>query len=419
MTGHNEFRSITQLRTFGASEVCFTKPRTTSISIAYWLLIGFLILLYSNLAVLKPAIEIIHPAKLVAGAALGMLLVEMVLARKSFEVVWPEGFLLLAFLGAAALSTLTALWARGAAEAVLDLLKFTIIYFFIVNCLTTERRIRGVMWTMVAGGFFPAVGVLNNYLHGNLAEGRTAWVGIFGNPNDLAYSLVVLVPIAAFLVAGRRLLPRLMVLGISFLFIAAIFVTFSRGGLIGLAVVIGLYTWRKKNIVLQGLMVVLVFAGLSFAGRLWTRSETFSNLNGDLSFHQRLATSEAGLAMFADHPLLGVGLGCSEIAWPLYAPPDLYTRTSLVTHNTFIQPLSETGILGFIPFILFLAWGLYDARKVRLEASTADLGNLGTGLEIALWGFVVCGLSGGYALSWFPYILVALASAARRIERES
>jgi hypothetical protein len=75
--------------------------------------------------------------------------------------------------------------------------------------------------------------------------------------------------------------------------------------------------------------------------------------------------------------------------------------------------------LGFIPFILFLAWGLYDARKVRLEASTADLGNLGTGLEIALWGFVVCGLSGGYALSWFPYILVALASAARRIERES
>jgi len=419
LTGHNELRSVTQLRTFGASEICFTKQRINSISIAYWLLLTFVILLYSNLAVIKPAVETVHPAKLVAGAALVMLLMEMVFARKGFDVAWPEGFLLLAFLGAAALSTLTALWARGAAEAVLDLLKFTIIYFFIVNCLTTERRMRGLMWTMIVGGLFPAAGVLKNYLQGNLVEGRTAWVGIFGNPNDLAYSLVVLVPIAAFLVAGRRLLPRLAVLGISLLFIAAIFVTFSRGGLIGLVAVIGLYTWRKKNILLQGLMVLLLLAGLSFAGRFWTRNENFSDLNGDLSFHQRLATSQAGLAMFADHPLLGVGLGCSEIAWPLYAPPDLYTRTALVTHNTFIQPLSETGILGFTPFILFLAWGLYDARKVRLKASTADLANLGAGLEIALWGFVVCGLSGGYALSWFPYILVALASAARRIERES
>jgi len=419
VTGPGELRPATQLRTFGASEICFTKPRIAPISIAYWFLIVFLILLYSNLAVIKPAVEAVHPAKLVAGAAVAMLLVEMVFARKGFEVAWPEGLFLLAFLGAAALSTLTALWARGAAEAVLDLLKFTIIYFFIVNCLTTERRIRGLMWTMVLGGLFPAVGVLKNYFQGNVVEGRTAWVGIFGNPNDLAYSLVVLVPIAAFLVAGRRLWPRLAVLGISLLFIAAIFVTFSRGGLIGLAAAIGLYTWRKKNVLLQGLMVLLVFAGLSFAGRFWTRNEDFSNLNGDLSFHQRLATSEAGLAMFADHPLLGVGLGCSEIAWPLYAPPDLYTRTSLVTHNTFIQPLSETGILGFIPFILFVAWGLYDARKVRLQASTADLANLGAGLEIALWGFVVCGLSGGYALSWFPYILVALASAARRIEREA
>ncbi len=155
MTGHNELRSVTQLRTFGASEICFTKQRINSISIAYWLLLTFVILLYSNLAVIKPALETVHPAKLVAGAALVMLLMEMVFARKGFDVAWPEGFLLLAFLGAAALSTLTALWARGAAEAVLDLLKFTIIYFFIVNCLTTERRMRGLMWTMIVGGLFP------------------------------------------------------------------------------------------------------------------------------------------------------------------------------------------------------------------------------------------------------------------------
>ena len=89
----------------------------------------------------------------------------------------------------------------------------TLVYFFIVNCANTERRLRGVMWTMVIGGLFPAAGTLKNYLHGNLVEGRAAWVGIFANPNELAYSLVILLPLAAFLATGLGLMPRLALAG--------------------------------------------------------------------------------------------------------------------------------------------------------------------------------------------------------------
>jgi O-antigen ligase len=140
-------------------------------------------------------------------------------------------------------------------------------------------------------------------------------------------------------------------------------------------------------------------------------------LNQDVSFQQRLATSQAGLAMFADHPLLGVGLGCSVIAWPLYAPEGLYTRGALVTHNTFIQAAGETGIFGFIAFILFVGFGLYHARKLALESPGTALSNLSSGIEIAIWGFVVCGMSGGYLRTWFPYILLGLAASAWRIRR--
>jgi O-antigen ligase len=417
MIATSELHPFPQRRLFGVSDICFTEQRATSISIAYWLLLLFLTLLYSNLPLLVPALEAIRPAKLVAGAALVMLLVETVFARRSFEFAWPEGFWLLSFLGGAALSSLTALWVRQAVEALSDLMKFALVYFFLVNCTNTERRLRGVVWAMVIGGLFPAAGALRNYFHGNLVEGRAAWVGIFANPNDLAYSLVILVPLAAVLAAGLRPMPRLALAGISIVYIAAIFVTFSRGGAVGLVAVIGLYAWRSRSVLVQGLMVLLLAAGLLLAGRFWTRSEDFSQLNGDVSFRQRLATSQAGLAMFADHPLLGVGLGCSEIAWPLYAPEDLYTRTALVTHNTFIQPLAETGLAGFVPFILFVGFGLYGARKLALESSDNGLATLGKGLEISLWGFVVCGLSGPYALSWFPYILLGLVSSARRIAR--
>jgi O-antigen ligase len=238
------------------------------------------------------------------------------------------------------------------------------------------------MWTLVVGGLFPAAGALRNYLHGNLVDGRAAWVGIFANPNDLAYSLVILLPLALFLATDLRPMQRLALMGIAMVYIAAIFVTFSRGGAVGLVAVIAFYAWRKKNVLLQGLVLLLLVAGVMLAGRFWTRGEDFSHLNGDNSFQQRWATSAAGLAMFADHPLLGVGLGCSVIAWPLYAPEDLYTRTALVTHNTFIEPLAETGIAGFLPFILFVGFGLYYARKLALESSHNGLANVGAGLEI-------------------------------------
>jgi O-antigen ligase len=210
-------------------------------------------------------------------------------------------------------------------------------------------------------------------------------------------------------------MPRLALLGVVSVFVAAILVTFSRGGLVGLVAVMGIYAWRKRSIWLQGLMVLFVAAGLILAGRFWSRGEDFKNLNQDVSFRQRLATSQAGLAMFADHPLLGVGLGCSVIAWPLYAPEGLYTRGALVTHNTFVQALGETGAIGFIPFVLFVGIGLYHARKLTLESAGTGLSNLGAGIEIAIWGFVICGMSGGYVLTWFPYILLALAASARQI----
>jgi O-antigen ligase len=288
-------------------------------------------------------------------------------------------------------------------------------FFFLANSVSNERALRGVMWVMVIGGLFPAAGTLKNYLQGNLDEGRAAWVGIFANPNEVAYALVILLPFAAYLATPPGWIQRIILLPISVFYVAAIYVTFSRGGLMGLVTVIGLTAWRKRNRWLQALTVLFLVAGFLVASRFWSRGEDFSQLNNDVSFQQRIATSEAGFKMFLDHPLSGVGFGCSVIAWPLYAPAGLYTRGALVTHNTFLQVLSETGALGFVPFVLLIGFSLYRTRKLALKPSTAPMG---AAVEVAIWGLVVCGMSGGYALTWFPYLLFGLAAAARRIPEE-
>jgi putative inorganic carbon (HCO3(-)) transporter len=405
----------------GGTAIQFARRAVPATSISYWLLLIFVFLLYTSLPLQYPALEAVRPAQLTAIAALIILSMEVVFAGRSFDPAWPQGYALLGFLGAAALSCSTALWPRLAFESTLDFLKIALIFFVVVNCVDSERRVRGLMWVMLIGGLAPAAGALRYYAAGQTVEGRAHWLGIFANPNELAASLVVLLPLAGCLAAKCRLTGRVVLLGFSLLYAAAIFLTFSRGGLVGLLAALLLYAWRRRSAAVLCLLAAAASVGLVSAGRYWSRDEGFSDLSQDVSFRQRLATSRAGLAMFADHPLLGVGFGCSLIAWPLYAPEDLYRqgRGELVTHNTFIQPLSETGLAGFIPFILFLGSGLATARKLARRRPAGSITPLAAGLEIALWGFAVCGLSGGYVLSWFPYILTGLICSAKRAAEQN
>jgi len=388
----------------------------TAMPASYWLLLAFLFLVYANTPFLLPAAEVLRPAKVVAGLAILALIGETMFGKRELRFAWPEGGLLIAFLAAAALSCLTALWPGYAAQNVEDLAKMILTWFFLLNCATTERRLRGVMWIMVVGGLFPALGTLKNFLAGNMYEGRAAWVGIFANPNEVAYALVILVPLAVYLATPRGWWVRLLVSAILVLFSAAVYVTFSRGGLIALAAVIALIGWRKRNKWILGLTAILLAAGSMFASRYWSRDQDFSQLNGDATVEQRLATTQAGFDMFLDHPLLGVGFGCSVVAWPLYAPQGVYTRGALVTHNTFIQALSETGLLGFVPFVGLIGFSLYQMRK--LAFGTAATRDPGSAVEVSIWGLVFCGMSGGYVLTWFPWLLLGLAAAARQIPKE-
>jgi len=57
-----------------------------------------------------------------------------------------------------------------------------------------------------------------------------------------------------------------------------------------------------------------------------------------------------------------------------------------VTHNTVIQPLGETGVMGFILFASFVGFGIHSARKLALDASRpSSMANPGARSGIAVW----------------------------------
>jgi O-antigen ligase len=156
-----------------------------------------------------------------------------------------------------------------------------------------------------------------------------------------------------------------------------------------------------------------LIGALFFVGMYWNRKQDFNNIGSDTTYNQRLATIKAGLKMFEAHPLLGVGAGCSIVAYPLYVPSDAHCgcQLQLVIHNTPVQTLSELGLAGFLPFMAFIGLSVFHAWRMQ----KGPLASYATGLELALWGFIVCGMSGGYSYTWWPFILIGLIVAMRHI----
>jgi len=387
----------------------------------FLLLLTFIIMLFANPALLVPSLEAVRPAQLAGISAMAILLMQKTVSRERIQFVWPESSLMLGLFGAMAVSCIGAFWPGHAFEATLDFLKIGIIYFLILNCVESERRLWITSAILVAAGTIPALGTLRNYAAGSFIEGnRAAWIGTFANPNDMAYSLVLLLPLALHFGGRVNWFAKPLVWGVIAIYIAAIFATHSRGGLLGLFAVLIVFGLRQPGASSRLLVLCALVAGVVFTAFYWTRDVGFNNLGSDFTVHQRLETIRSGLKMFLDHPIFGVGIACSIVAWPLYAPSTIDFRGALVTHNTIVEALGETGIVGFSFFIALIAAALFHARQLQKFHSGSDpLAGYGTAFEGSLVGFVVCGLSGGYMVSWFPYIIIGLISAATLIAKQN
>ena len=51
-------------------------------------------------------------------------------------------------------------------------------------------------------------------------------------------------------------------------------------------------------------------------------------------------------------------------------------------------------------------------------AKQPPMATLVDGIATSLCGYIVCGLFGPYLMSWFPFILIGLVSAALKIQQQ-
>jgi O-antigen ligase len=280
-----------------------------------------------------------------------------------------------------------------------------------------------LLWLILVVSVFLSVNAISDYSLGVFRTGEleTARIvgrikGLFENSNDLALHLVTMFPIAVGLgLSGRGLIKKLIYFGGTGLMIAAVIVTFSRGGFLGLVAAVLMLVRRlgKKNRVATtaalvfAIVLFLALAPGSYSGRLATVFNSGADLTG--SSTQRTEVLKRSVLVALRHPLFGVGIGNFHFQSP----------RELETHNAYTQVASEMGLAATIIYVLFLIYPLRRLRLIENESYSkpehARFYYLSVGLQASLVGFMVSSFFGAVAYQWYVYYLVAYAVCLHRL----
>ena len=285
-----------------------------------------------------------------------------VLSRSSL-LYTVQTYLLLAFIFVVGFSQIANHWLGGALDAWLRFLPSVAVFFFIVANVTTVRRLKILIFAWFAACLGLVAEALLGWYHGFLggtfvlkmmlgAENqqqllRLRAVGFLNDPNDFSQMLIII--IALLFIAwrqGRILSNTAFVLAPAAVLLWAIYLTHSRGALLGLAV-LGLMAGYKR----LGKVPALVLSGTLGLG-LMALDFTGGRAIDPSAGADRLELWAEGLEMFKHSPIFGVGFGNFT---------DLAPNTA---HNSFILPLAELGIIGATIFVAVLVTTTLDLNRL-------------------------------------------------------
>lgn len=304
-------------------------------------------------------------------------------------------------------------------------LKDTVFFFtVVVLCRATGRTMSVVRVVVGILGALAALTVFQEYvLHnssnlwglGNVpltadiggATSRHAGPEI--DANFWGRTLVLFLPLSFTLAALALGRVKLFWFAIAGAFIAGIYLTGSRGALLSIAPAVGIWllaAGRKYLRYVAPMIAVVIIAFMLLPGA-FSRIATIAQLTDneptsqvDQSLVDRVAVQQIAVAIFADHPVTGVGVGNFTEVEPRYMAHATIGTPSRVfaPHNLYLELAAEQGLAGLAAWALFLGGSCFLCLRVIALAGT----NRG---ERLLSAGLLAGLSAWAAASVFLHLV--------------
>lgn len=304
----------------------------------------------------------------------------------------------------------------------------------LVADLGQRRMWEWLVFALVASALTNALIGIYEFFGGSGAEHlliRPDWgyfraFGTFGQPNPFGGFMGLIAPLATAAAFGYALQAWTLYrhsrviafqrLGIAMFYAvsaalisAALFMSWSRGAWLGFGISMLVVVFAAPRNLKVGALILagmIMLSGLLWAsGRLpasiverieSATQETFSftdvrgvDINPEnYPLVERLAHWQAAINMAHAHPILGVGLGNYETAYPLFRL--IYWKYPLGhAHNYYLNVLAETGIIGLTAYLcMWLIIAVVTWRTIRRQPDTLArsiaVGLLGTWVYLAI-----------------------------------
>jgi O-antigen ligase len=314
------------------------------------------------------------------------------------------------------------------------------LFFVVVNCVQTRQQLRVLILVVMLAGFTAAfVGIVLYVIPSAWsirllsALGRVGYptgagvlryvednpdlalraISTSTDPNVLGGLLILVTTLtAAQLFATKPLLPRLVLAGMVVADALCLYLTYSRGSMMGLVAGLGLLALIKYRrlvplMILGGILLLLLPQAQNYVQHFVEGVQL-----QDLATLMRLGEYKDALILISRHPWIGVGF----VSTP---ESSLYIGVSMV----YLLIAEEMGLIGLLAFLLIVAlffrqvWLAWPAVR-----SQEGMGAILLGLTTALAGILVGGIFDHYFFNLnFPHsvsifwIFLGLAMVAVRL----
>lgn len=364
---------------------------------------------------------------LLANAGLFLVLLVRVIRDPKHSMVWPrQATTLVVLLALMAISVLTSRNNYWAFQEFRVMLTIVMLFLLTVNYVDTPARMRGLIVLLVVAHLFLCGKGAYQYIVGT-PWGTTGVVGgsFLGDENDFALALVVIFPFAYFAVAsartaGRKILWTLVALA----FLLSIMLTMSRGGFVGISVTL-IACWIRSRRKILGALALAFLVGtvaLIAPARYFDEIRSIQQTDEGTA-HKRREYWMAGVRMFAENPLIGVGPGNSPLLMPQYVDlPHQGRHWGRAMHGTLPLLLAEMGTIGLLIYGAFFFQCAGDLRRSWRERGrsperrrfTEYMANA-TGVSIV--GYLATSMFLSALTYPHPYVLASFCVLQRRLAR--
>jgi hypothetical protein len=366
-----------------------------------------------------PGLKYVPLAKITAILAIWGLFNSLGKTKRTMKDLPREANLLLIMIGLFYVGGfLSPVWKGGAVSRTIDFSKIYIAWVLVFLLITTFDRLRRIIFIQA----FSVVAVCVVAIAKGHSMPRLEGVlgGIYSNPNDLAFAIVLSLPFAlAFMVTARNPVIKALWLFGMLVMAVAIFMTASRAGFIDLVISfsVALYFFGIKGrrfylIVATGLIALVVMG--AFGGKLYDR---FAALSGNSttdrsaygSYEDRKYLMLRAVEAIETYPIFGIGLH----NFPTYS--GIWHDV----HMTYLQIAAEGGIAMLILFLMFFWRGFKNLRILRRTKNLdPDIVLFVGALQSSMVGFVVGALFAPEAYQFFPYFAVAFTATLLQTVKE-